>query len=113
MQAQSENPHKSTVLVVAEDLRILALAQAVLARKGNRVLLTNDAQDAVRFLTRSRVPIDSVAIQAGMSRHEEVRNWSLRRGARPWVFHCDSDERGIRLKGLDSGADWESAALEA
>lgn len=102
-----------TVLVVADDLRILALAQAVLARKGNRVLLTNDARDAIQFLTQSQLPIHSVAIQAGITGHAEVRDWSLRRGTKPWAFHCNVDERGIRLEGLDSGADWESAAWEA
>jgi CheY-like chemotaxis protein len=113
MPAQSENCVAPTVLVVADDLRVLALAQAVLVRKGNRVLLTNDAQDAVQFLTQSLVPIHSVAIQAGMGGHAEVRKLSLRRGAKPWAFHCNVDERGVRLEGLESGADWESAALEA
>ena len=83
MHAQPGNSVEPTVLVVAGDLRILALAQGVLARKGNRVLLTNDAQDAVLFLTRSQVPIHSVAIQAGITGHAEVRDWSLRRGAKP------------------------------
>ena len=62
------------------------------------------------LLSQKDVPIHSVAIRAAMRGHEEVRNYSLRQGAKPWTVHCDVDARGIRLEGLDSGSGWESAA---
>jgi hypothetical protein len=62
------------------------------------------------LLSQKDVPIHSVAIRAAMRGHEEVRNYSLRQGAKPWTVHCDVDARGIRLEALDSGSGWESAA---
>ena len=102
-----------TILVVADDFRVLTLAEAVLQGKGHRVLVAIGAQFAVRLLTRGRVPIHSVAIQADMSGREDVSTCSLRRGAKPWTFRCHTDDRRVVLEGLDSGADWESAGLEA
>jgi CheY-like chemotaxis protein len=110
MEAESGINAQRTVLVVADDQRVLLLAQAVLAAKGHRVLLACDAQRAIELLSQKDVPIHSVAIRAAMRGHEEVRNYSLREGAKPWIVHCDVDARGIRLEGLDSGAEWESAA---
>jgi len=112
MRTGSEHRRDSAVLVVADDVRILALAQAVLASKGHQVLLAGDARTAEHILTQSQVPVHSVAIRAGIRFYEEVRNWCLRRGAKPWTFHCHADDRGVGLEGLDSGADWESPALE-
>lgn len=111
--AEPENWGKPAILVVADDLYIRVLAQAILNSKGNRVLLANDAQTAVRFLTESQVPIRSVAIRAGMRGHEEVRDRSLRLGAKPWTFHANVDALCVRVEGLESGAEWESAASEA
>jgi CheY-like chemotaxis protein len=83
MKAEREH----TVLLVANDFRVLTLAQALLTGKGHRVLLASDARNAVELLTQNHVPIHSVAIRAGIGGHEEVRAMSLRRGARPWTFH--------------------------
>jgi DNA-binding response OmpR family regulator len=113
VQAECHNGVEHTVLVVANDLRILGLAQAVLASKGHRVLLASDAKSAVQLLTQNQVPIHSVAIRAGMSGHEEVHRYSLRQGAKLWTLHCSVDDRSVRLEGLDSGADWESVADES
>ena len=110
MVAESGINAQHTVLVVADDQRVLLLAQAVLAGKGHRVLLASDAQRAIELLSQKGIPIHSVAIRAAMRGHEEVRNYSLRQGAKPWTVHCDVDARGIRLEGQDSGAEWESAA---
>jgi CheY-like chemotaxis protein len=110
MEAESGINAQHTVLVVADDQRVLLLAQAVLAGKGHRVLLASDAQRAIELLSQKDIPIHSVAIRAAMRGHEEVRNYSLRQGAKPWTVHCDVDARGIRLEGQDSGAEWESAA---
>lgn len=101
-----------TVLLVVDDSRILTLAQAVLIGNGHRVVVANDARDAVQFLTENQVPIHSVAIRAGISGYEEVRDWCVRRGAKPWTFHCNVDDRSVRLEGLDSGAAWESAEFD-
>jgi len=110
METESVAGAKHTVLVVADDCRILTLAEAILIGKGHRVILASDARNAVDLLTQAEGPIHSVAIRAGMSGHEEVHDWSLRRGARPWTFNCGVNDRSVVLEGLDSGADWESAA---
>jgi DNA-binding response OmpR family regulator len=110
MEAEGNNGIEHTVLVVADDLRLLYLVQAVLASKGHRVLLASDAESATQLLSQSRVPIHSVAIRAGLSGHEELYRYCLRRGAKAWTLHCSVDDRSVRLEGLDSGADWESAA---
>jgi CheY-like chemotaxis protein len=110
MEAESGIKAQHTVLVVADDQGVLLLAQAVLTGKGHRVLLASDAQRAIELLSQKDVPIHSVAIRAAMRGHEEVRNYSLRQGAKPWTVHCDVDDRGIRLEGLESGVEWESAA---
>ncbi|MGA3073418.1 MAG: hypothetical protein ABSG56_06980 [Bryobacteraceae bacterium] len=110
MEAESGIKAQHTVLVVADDQGVLLLAQAVLTGKGHRVLLASDAQRAIELLSQKDVPIHSVAIRAAMRGLEEVRNYSLRQGAKPWTVHCDVDDRGIRLKGLESGVEWESAA---
>jgi PleD family two-component response regulator len=99
-----------TVLVVADDFRILALAQTVLAGKGHRVLLAHDTQNAAQILGSNCVHVHSVAVRAGMRGCKELQECALRSGAKPWIFYCAVDDRSIRLKGLDSGADWESAA---
>jgi|SRR5579862_217743 len=104
------NGGEQTVLVVADDLRVLLLAQAVLAGKGHRVLLANDAQRAIELLSQKDIPVHSVAIRAAMRGHEEVHNYSLKQGAKPWTLHCTVNEHSVRLEGLDSGAEWESAA---
>jgi len=109
MKAECEH----TVLVVANDFRVLTLAQALLTGKGHRVLLASDARNAVELLTQNHVPIHSVAIRAGIPGHEEARAMSLSRGARPWTFHCAVNDQSVMLEGLDSGADRESAAFEA
>jgi hypothetical protein len=98
-----------TVLVVADNLRILGLAKAVLAAK-HRVLLAYDAQNAIRLLDQSRARIHSVGIRAGIGGEEEVRAWSLRRGAKPWTFHGEVTDQSVILEAPDSGADWDSAA---
>src|SRR5579862_491410 len=105
MQAECNNGIEHTVLVVADDLRILRLAQVVLASKGHRVLLASDAKSAVQLLTQNQVPIHAVAIRAGMSGHEELHRYSVRRGAKPWTLRCSVNDRCVRLEGLDSGAD--------
>jgi len=112
MKADSGNRAEHTVLVVADDLRVLMLAQAILTGKGHQVLVASDAQNAVQVLKGNYVPVHSVAIRAGMSGYDELQDWSLRRGAKPWTFWCAVDDRSVRLKGLDSRADWESAALQ-
>jgi CRP-like cAMP-binding protein len=113
MEAQRENCVGHTVLVVADDLRIRVLAQGILAAKGERVLLANNAQDALELLTHNESPIDSVAIRAGISGYDDLQALSLRRGAQPCTFHCAVNDQSIQIEGLDSGADWESPALEA
>jgi DNA-binding response OmpR family regulator len=110
--AERENSVKPAILVVADDLYIRVLAQAILSSKGHRVLLANDAQTAARLLTESQVPIRSVAVRVGMPGLELVRDRSLWLGARPWTFHANVDELCVRVEGLESGADWESAASE-
>lgn len=97
-----------TVLVVSDDLLILVLAQAVLTSKGYRVLVANDARSAVRVLRRRRV--HSVAIRAGMREHQKVRDWSQRKRVHSWTFHGVAEEGRVLLKGLESGADWDSPA---
>jgi DNA-binding response OmpR family regulator len=113
MRAGGENRVGSAVLVVADDARILALAEATLASKGHVVLLAGDAQAAEHFLTQSQIPVRSVAIRAGISFYEKVRELSQRVGAKAWTFHCHVDDRGVSMEGLDSGADWESPAFGA
>jgi len=104
------NRAEHTVLVVADDRRVLGLAQAVLARE-HRVLLACDSKDAVRLLKQSQtIPIHSVAIRAGISGQEEVRTWSLRQGAAPWTFRAEITDHSVTLEGPDSGDDWESSA---
>jgi hypothetical protein len=98
-----------TVLLVADDLRILGLARAVLAGK-DRVLVAYDAQNAIRLLDRGRARIHSVGIRAGVGGEEEVRAWSLRRGAKPWTFRGEVSDQSVILEPPDSGADWDSAA---
>ena len=110
MQIKSGKKAQHTVLVVADDRRVLLLAQAVLAGKGHRVLLASDAQSAIELLSQKDVPIHSVAIRAAMRGQEEVHDFSLRQGVKPWALHCDVDDRGVRLEGLDLGVEWESAA---
>src|ERR1022692_3853312 len=53
MEAESGIKAQHTVLVVADDRRVLLLAQAVLARKGHRVLLASDSQRAIELLSRA------------------------------------------------------------
>jgi hypothetical protein len=77
------------------------------------VLLARDAQRAVRLLTNENIRIHSVAIRAGLSGQEEVEMWSLRCGAKPWTFRSSVNDRSVVLEGLDTGADWESPALES
>jgi DNA-binding response OmpR family regulator len=113
MKADAGHRADHTVLVVADDHRVLMLAQAILAGKGHQVLVANDARNAVQILKENYRPVHSVAIRAGMSGSEDLQDWSLRRGAKPWTFCCTVDDRSVRLEGLDSGADWESAALQA
>ena len=96
------------VPVVSDDLLILTLAQAVLTGKGYRVLLAVDSQSAVRLLRRSRV--HSVAIRAGMPDYQKVHDWSQRKRVSSWTFHGIVEEGRVLLKGLDSGANWESPA---
>ncbi len=100
-----------TVLVVSDDLLILTLAQAVLAGKGYRVLVASDSQCAVRLLRRNRV--HSVAIRAGMRDYQKVQDWSQRKRVSSWAFHGVVEEGRVLLKGLDSGANWESPASMA
>jgi CheY-like chemotaxis protein len=110
MRTECDNGTGHTVLVVADDFRILLLAQAVLAGKGYRVLVASSASNAVELLARNEAPIHSIAIRAGIDGHEEVRSRALRRGAKPWTFRGVADDRSVRLEGIDSGPDWESAA---
>jgi CheY-like chemotaxis protein len=110
MKSECDNRADLTVLVVADDFRILVIAQAVLAGKGYRVLVASSASNAVELLARNQAPIHSVAIRAGIDGHEEVRSRALRRGAKPWTFRGVADGRSIRLEGMVSGPDWESAA---
>ena len=49
MEAESGIKAQHTVLVVADDRRVLLLAQAVLARKGHRVLLASNSQLAYPY----------------------------------------------------------------
>jgi DNA-binding response OmpR family regulator len=111
MRAGSDKRAGSAVLVVADDARVLALAEATLASKGHIVLVAGDAQAAEHLLAQSQIPVRSVAIRAGISFYEKVRDLCLRRGATAWTFHCRVDDRGISMDGLDSGADWESPAF--
>jgi len=110
MEVESGIKSQHTVLVVADDRRVLFLVQAVLAGKGHRVLLASDAPSAIELLSQKDASIHSVGIRAGMSGHEEVQHWALRHGIKPWTVHCHVDDRSVRLEGLDSGAEWESAA---
>jgi DNA-binding response OmpR family regulator len=100
---------QQTVLVVADDLHILILAQTVLTGKGYMVLVASDAPHAIQILKQNLVPVEYVAIRAGMRGFQEVQDWSRRSGARPCTFRGTVDERRVRLEGLESGADWESA----
>jgi len=50
MKPESANWVEQAVLVVTDDLQILALAQAVLAAKGKRALVASDLPSAVRLL---------------------------------------------------------------
>ena len=100
---------QQTVLVVADDLHILILAQAMLTGKGYNVLVASDAGYATNLLKQCIVPVEYVAIRAGMQGCQEVQDWSRRRGVRSCTFHGTVDERRVRLEGLDSGEDWESA----
>jgi DNA-binding response OmpR family regulator len=112
-KTEAGNCAEHTVLVVADDLRVLLLAQAMLTGKGHRVLVARDAENAVQVLKRNSFPVHSVAIRAGMNGYKKVQKWSFRCGAKPWTFRCTVDERSVRLQGLHSGADWESAAFTA
>jgi hypothetical protein len=112
MRTESVSRTQRTVLVVADDFRVLALARAVLMGKGHRVLLASDVRSALRLLRQKCGFVHSVAIRAGMVGYEQLRKRSLRLGAAPWTFCCAVDDRSVRLEGPDSGADWESAALE-
>ena len=109
MKPEAGKRRQQTVLIVADDLHILILAQAVLIGKGYRVLMACGAQHAVRLLKLNRLPVTSVAILAGMRGYTEVQSWSLRRGAISWTFRGAVDEHRVLLEGLESGADWESA----
>jgi CheY-like chemotaxis protein len=113
MKAESGKRAEHTVLLVADDPRVRLLAHAALTGKGHRVVVVSDAQGAVRILKLKHLPVHSVAIRAGMSGCEEVQDWSHRRGAKPWTFHCTVNDRRVLLEGLASGADWESAAGQA
>ena len=110
MRAQPRKGRKHTVLVVADDVRILCLAEAALERTGHRVLVARDARSAEQLLARRRVRIDSVAIGASIGGHQDVQAASLRRGAVPWVLQCEVTDHSVQVKGLDTGDNWESAA---
>jgi hypothetical protein len=114
IHAEPNNCEDPTILVAADDFGVLALAQAILVRKGNRVLLENDLQAAVRFLAERQVPMHSVAIRAGMRGDEELRKQVSETRGQNMDFHASVDAVCVRLVGLDHpGADWKSAALEA
>ena len=90
-----------TLLVVADDPDILVLAQAVLKGKGYRVLVASGVHSAKRLLKARHIRIHSLAVHADMSGCEDIENWCLRRGAKPWFF-CASVKDGIvQLKGLE------------
>ncbi len=89
-----------TLLMVADDPDILILAQAAKAGKGYRVLVAHGAQSAVRLLKLKHIAVHSVGIWAGMRGCEQVKNWSLRRRARPWSMSGSVKDGIIRLKGV-------------
>ncbi len=101
MKAGSGNRVAHTVLVVADDLRLLMLAQAILTGKGHLALVANDAQKVVQVLNGNHPPVHSVAIRAGMRGYAELQDWSFRRGAKPWTLCCAVDDRSVQLEGMN------------
>src|SRR5579862_5199376 len=104
MNNLSMNRSEHTVLLVADDFRVLILAQAVLAGKGHRVLVAHEKQFAIFLLKQNHLPLDSVAIQADMDGCDELQGWALKRGARHWTFRCKVNDQSVLLEGLESGA---------
>src|ERR1022692_1742045 len=87
MEAESGIKAQHTVLVVADDRRVLLLAQAVLARKGHRVLLASNSQLAYPYCRPLGEPAPGEGRRA--SRPQTVSG--------PAVLYTSSAQENFRL----------------
>lgn len=93
MKSKLVEPDNSTVLVVADDSDMLGLLHHILAGRGNRALLANEAASAARLLDLE-LGIDSVMIRAGLPDSERIERMCLKRGVEV-LFLCGIVEAGV------------------
>ena len=89
------------MLVVADDLDILLLAEAILAGNGYRVLVAHHTLGAVQLLGLEGIDVHWVGIRAGMNGCEQVHRIAVARGAKPWYFVASVEDGIIHMKGLE------------